>query len=205
MTSAGRIHRGRAQPGSGAGRRTSSPPSALSRLTLSARQAVFASQPTRRSARSCARSTRRLADGLRRRVDRRSRAAPLAGRFPPRSSHPPDGVLQPARLVRRLARRAAQAGVEIHEHTRVESVDELARGHRRRRDRRLPERPPRRARRSHRADARSGDRDRAGRGACCSRSPHYGRHGFDYWHQRHDGRIVAGGFRDVSLDTRVHR
>jgi glycine/D-amino acid oxidase-like deaminating enzyme len=31
--------------------------------------------------------------------------------------------------------------------------------------------------------------------------PHYGRHGFDYWHQRQDGRIVAGGFRDVSLDT----
>jgi hypothetical protein len=29
--------------------------------------------------------------------------------------------------------------------------------------------------------------------------PHYGRHGFDYWHQRPDGRVVAGGFRDVSL------
>ena len=31
-------------------------------------------------------------------------------------------------------------------------------------------------------------------------APHYGRHGFDYWHQAEDGRIVAGGFRDVSLD-----
>ena len=31
--------------------------------------------------------------------------------------------------------------------------------------------------------------------------PHYGRHGFDYWHQRPDGRVVAGGFRDVSLDS----
>ena len=30
--------------------------------------------------------------------------------------------------------------------------------------------------------------------------PHYGRHGFDYWHQTEDGRIVAGGFRDVSLE-----
>jgi hypothetical protein len=30
--------------------------------------------------------------------------------------------------------------------------------------------------------------------------PHYGRHGFDYWHQAEDGRIVAGGFRDVALD-----
>ena len=31
-------------------------------------------------------------------------------------------------------------------------------------------------------------------------TPHYGRHGFDYWHQAEDGRIVAGGFRDVSLE-----
>ena len=31
--------------------------------------------------------------------------------------------------------------------------------------------------------------------------PHYGRHGFDYWHQAEDGRLVAGGFRDISLDT----
>jgi glycine/D-amino acid oxidase-like deaminating enzyme len=29
--------------------------------------------------------------------------------------------------------------------------------------------------------------------------PHYGRHGFDYWHQETSGRLVAGGFRDVSL------
>ena len=41
--------------------------------------------------------------------------------------------------------------------------------------------------------------------------PHYGRHGFDYWHQAEDGRIVAGGFRDVSFDSeftadeRAHR
>ena len=32
-------------------------------------------------------------------------------------------------------------------------------------------------------------------------TPHYGRHGFDYWHQAEDGRIVAGGFRDVSLEA----
>jgi glycine/D-amino acid oxidase-like deaminating enzyme len=30
-------------------------------------------------------------------------------------------------------------------------------------------------------------------------TPPYGRHGIDYWHQRPDGRVVAGGFRDVSL------
>ena len=31
--------------------------------------------------------------------------------------------------------------------------------------------------------------------------PHYGRHGFDYWHQDPDGRILAGGFRDFDLDS----
>jgi gamma-glutamylputrescine oxidase len=31
--------------------------------------------------------------------------------------------------------------------------------------------------------------------------PHYGRHGFDYWQQLGDGRITAGGFRDVALDS----
>jgi glycine/D-amino acid oxidase-like deaminating enzyme len=30
--------------------------------------------------------------------------------------------------------------------------------------------------------------------------PHYSRHGFDYWQQREDGRILAGGFRDTALD-----
>jgi glycine/D-amino acid oxidase-like deaminating enzyme len=31
--------------------------------------------------------------------------------------------------------------------------------------------------------------------------PHYGRHGFDYWHQTPEGRIVAGGFRDHALES----
>jgi glycine/D-amino acid oxidase-like deaminating enzyme len=31
--------------------------------------------------------------------------------------------------------------------------------------------------------------------------PHYGRHGFDYWHQRPDGSLLAGGFRDSELQT----
>ena len=30
--------------------------------------------------------------------------------------------------------------------------------------------------------------------------PHYSRHGFDYWQQLEDGRILAGGFRDAALD-----
>ncbi|HET9437617.1 MAG TPA: FAD-dependent oxidoreductase [Gaiellaceae bacterium] len=126
--------------------------------------------------------------------------SPLTGRYPAALFHPPDGVLQPARLVRRIARRAAEAGVEIHEHTRVESL----------------------------ADANAStvviatDGYPSGllggleglivptRGQVVATEPieellfeipHYGRHGFDYWHQRRDGRIVAGGFRDVSLDT----
>jgi gamma-glutamylputrescine oxidase len=125
---------------------------------------------------------------------------PLAGRYPAALFHPPDGVLQPARLVRGLARRAADAGVEIYEHTRVASVDEL---------------------RAHVVVVAT-DGYPSGllgeleglivptRGQVIATEPieemlfeipHYGRHGFDYWHQRPDGRIVAGGFRDVSLDT----
>ena len=51
--------------------------------------------------------------------------APLQGRFAAALHHVPDGVLQPARWVRRLAGLAAAAGVEIREHTRVSSLDEL--------------------------------------------------------------------------------
>jgi len=121
-------------------------------------------------------------------------------RYPAALFHPPDGVLQPARLVRRIAERAAAAGVEIHEHTHVGSPGEV--------------------------DAETvvvaTDGYPSGllgeleglivptRGQVIATEPieemlfeipHYGRHGFDYWHQRPDGRIVAGGFRDVSLDT----
>ncbi len=126
-------------------------------------------------------------------------AAPLE-RYPAALFHPPDGVLQPARLVRRIAERAASAGVEIHEHTRVGSVDAAG------------------------ADTVvvATDGYPSGllgeleglivptRGQVIATEPieemlfeipHYGRHGFDYWHQRLDGRIIAGGFRDVSLDT----
>jgi glycine/D-amino acid oxidase-like deaminating enzyme len=125
---------------------------------------------------------------------------PLGGRYPAALFHPPDGVLQPARLVRGLAQRAAQAGVEIHEHTRIGSVAEAG------------------------ADVLvvATDGYPSGllgeleglivptRGQVIATEPieellfeipHYGRHGFDYWHQRLDGRIIAGGFRDVSLDT----
>jgi glycine/D-amino acid oxidase-like deaminating enzyme len=127
-------------------------------------------------------------------------APPLRGRYPGAIFHPPDGVLQPARLVRGLARRAADAGVEIHEHTRVSSVAEAE---------------------AHTVVVAT-DGYPSGllgeleglvvptRGQVIATEPledmlfevpHYGRHGFDYWHQAPDGRIVAGGFRDVSLDS----
>ena len=125
-------------------------------------------------------------------------APPLAGRYPAAIFHPPDGVLQPARLVRRLAARAAEAGVEILEHTRVDALEETG------------------------VDTVvvATDGYPSGllgeleglvvptRGQVIATEPvserrfevpHYGRHGFDYWHQAADGRIVAGGFRDVSL------
>ena len=123
---------------------------------------------------------------------------PLAERYPAAVFHPADGVLQPARLVRRIAALAVAAGAEIHEHTRIGSVEETG----------------------AEAVVVATDGYPSGllgaleglvvptRGQVIATEPiverffeipHYGRHGFDYWHQSEDGRIVAGGFRDVSL------
>ena len=130
---------------------------------------------------------------------RESLVAPLE-RYPAALFHPRDGVLQPARLVRRLAGRAAAAGVDIREHKHIHALDDVAAGN----------------------VVVATDGYPSGllgeleglivptRGQVIATEPieemlfeipHYGRHGFDYWHQRLDGRIVAGGFRDVSLDT----
>jgi gamma-glutamylputrescine oxidase len=124
----------------------------------------------------------------------------IGERFPAAIFHPGDAALQPARWVRRLAVLAAETGVDLREHDRVASLDAL-------------------------------DADRivvatdgypsglledlegaiiptrgqmiateplAERVFAC---PHYGRHGFDYWQQTPDGRVLAGGFRDHALDT----
>jgi len=48
-----------------------------------------------------------------------------AGRFHGAISHPHDGSIQPARLVRRLAVAATAAGAEFREHDRVEDLDAL--------------------------------------------------------------------------------
>jgi gamma-glutamylputrescine oxidase len=112
--------------------------------------------------------------------------------------HPHDGSLQPARFVLRLAARAVEAGVEICEETRVESLDRLS------------------------APQVVIATDGSGRGLLPELDeviwptrgqvvatepwperlfeyPHYARNGFDYWQQLPDGRIVLGGFRDFSI------
>lgn len=125
---------------------------------------------------------------------------PLRGRFSAGLEHPRDGALQPARWVRRLAAHAARAGAEIREHSRVGSLDELT------------------------ADrvviATDGytrglvpaldERIRPTRGQVLVTEalptllfarPHYARHGFDYWQQTPDRRLVIGGQRDASPMT----
>jgi gamma-glutamylputrescine oxidase len=125
---------------------------------------------------------------------------PLAGRSTAAIHHPTDAALQPARTVRGLAERAAAAGAEIVEGRRVEDRAQL---------------------RAERVVIAT-DGYPSGllgqieglivptRGQVIATEPlaerlfempHYGRHGFDYWHQAEDGRLVAGGFRDISLDT----
>jgi gamma-glutamylputrescine oxidase len=126
-------------------------------------------------------------------------AAPLQPLFDAAIFHPVDAALQPARWVRRLAGLAAEAGAEIREGSRVESVADLDAGQ----------------------VVVATDGYPSGllgqlegliiptRGQMIATEPiperlfdcpHYGRHGFDYWQQREDGRILAGGFRDTALD-----
>lgn len=124
----------------------------------------------------------------------------LRERFPAAIFHPPDASIQPARFVRRLAAAAAEAGAEIREHERVEDLDGLdgalvvvaTDGY---------------------PSGLLGDLEGLiipTRGQMIATEPlpqrlfecpHYGRHGFDYWQQTPDGRVLAGGFRDVSLDS----
>jgi gamma-glutamylputrescine oxidase len=114
--------------------------------------------------------------------------------------HPGDGALTPVRWIQRLARNAAEAGAELCEHAPVESLDEL--------DADLvvvatdgytnglaPEldaaiRP---VRNQVIATAPLDDLiyDR----------PYYGRHGYDYWQQLPDRRLIVGGRRDASLEA----
>ena len=127
------------------------------------------------------------------------RPGPSPAASPRLSVTRPDAALQPARLVRGLATRASAAGTEIVEGAvgeRSIGARGRDRGHR---DRRV-------------SSGLLGDLEGLiipTRGQVIAteplaerlfESPHYGRHGFDYWHQTEDGRIVAGGFRDMSLE-----
>lgn len=121
-----------------------------------------------------------------------------AGLFHGAISHPRDGSIQPARFARRLAALATAAGAEIREHDTVDDVEALdadrvlvatdGYGHGL-----VPELAglvwPTRGQvlASEPLDRVLYDR------------PHYARQGFDYWQQLSDGRILLGGFRDVSI------
>jgi gamma-glutamylputrescine oxidase len=113
-------------------------------------------------------------------------------------SHARDGTIQPARFVRRLAARAAAAGAELREHDRVDDVESLDAAHvlvatdGYGRDL-VPEL----------ADALWPARGQVVVSEPLERvlydRPHYARQGFDYWQQLPDGRVLLGGFRDVSI------
>ena len=111
--------------------------------------------------------------------------------------HPYDGALVPARWVRRLARHAADAGVDVREHSpvSVEAVEadavvvaadgftasllpELHELVVPTRGQVLVTKPL--AQRSY-------------------ERPHYARGGYDYWQQLPDGRVVIGGRRDAAF------
>jgi gamma-glutamylputrescine oxidase len=122
----------------------------------------------------------------------------LAGRFHGVVVHPKGGSIQPARFVRRLAVRATEAGAEIREHDRVDDVAALdadrvivatdGYGHGL-----VPEL----------ADSIWPTRGQVIVSEPIDRvlydRPHYARQGFDYWQQLPDGRVLLGGFRDVSI------
>jgi gamma-glutamylputrescine oxidase len=121
----------------------------------------------------------------------------LAPHFRAGMFHVPDGALEPARFVRRLAVRAMDAGVELRS-GRVAALDELE------------------------AEQVVIATDGSGRGLLSELDdaiwpargqvvateplgerlfeyPHYAHQGFDYWQQLPDNRIVLGGFRDFSI------
>ena len=124
----------------------------------------------------------------------------LAGTYRAATLQPADGAIQPGRWVRRLASRAAAAGAEIREGTLVASLGELDA--------------------EHVVIASDGYPSglveeidalvRPTRGQVVATEPlpellyerpHYARQGFDYWQQLPDGRLVAGGRRDVTLEA----
>jgi glycine/D-amino acid oxidase-like deaminating enzyme len=118
--------------------------------------------------------------------------------------HPGDGSLDPVRWVRGLAGLAARSGATFHEGHAVERIDAL---------------PAERI-----LVATDGythglvpELDAAiapARGQVVATAPlaerlfdvpHYARHGYDYWQQLEDGRLVVGGWRDAALEAETTR
>lgn len=126
--------------------------------------------------------------------------APLNRLYAGAALNPGDGALQPARWVRRLANRASEAGVEIAEGSVVDLRD-----------------PPEAATVVLAVDGLTSlvapelaSLVRPVRGQVLVTEPlaerlfvrpHYARHGYDYWQQLEDGRLVIGGKRDTSIET----
>jgi gamma-glutamylputrescine oxidase len=132
-------------------------------------------------------------------IDAEELAPVLRGRFAAALFHPPDGALQPARWVRRLAKRAAEAGVELRERSRVGSLDELT----------APQVVIATDGYTHGLVPALDARIRPTRGQVIVTEPldelvfdrpHYARHGLEYWQQTPDRRLVIGGWRDAALD-----
>lgn len=125
---------------------------------------------------------------------------PLDERFHGAILHPRDGSIHPARWVRRLALMAVDAGAEIREATRVDTLEQLeaeqvvvatdgyTQGLLAELDAAV--RPAR-----GQVVATAPLRDRL------FERPHYARDGYDYWQQLPDGRLVVGGWRDADLDA----
>ncbi len=125
--------------------------------------------------------------------------APLRGRFHGALRHGPDGALHPARWVHRLATLAETAGADLREGSKVQSLADLeaetvivatdgyTHGL-------LPELD--RAVRPTRGQVVATEPLPARIFEC----PHYARHGYDYWQQLPDRRLVIGGWRDASLE-----
>ena len=131
---------------------------------------------------------------------RESLAHPLDATFVAAIFHPVDAALQPARWARRLGALAAAAGVDIREGSRVTSVDELGAAQVVVATDGYPSGllgPLEGLIIPTRAQMVATEPIPERLFEC----PHYSRHGFDYWQQRQDGRILAGGFRDTTLAT----
>jgi gamma-glutamylputrescine oxidase len=124
---------------------------------------------------------------------------PLDGLYRGAILHPHDGALVPARWVRRLARRAAEAGADVREHTPA-AVDGLdadvvvvaADGFT---ASLLPELA------QHVVPTRGQVLVTEPLAELRYPRPHYARGGYDYWQQLPDGRLVIGGQRDASFAT----